>query len=80
VGTVQNQANQGHTPHDQTQDNHNATSVGFGFLPVVARNDGVQQVVDAASMNLSYVKLHTAFSAQIGPSWEGVTLCILKEL
>jgi hypothetical protein len=55
VCAVQNQANQGNDPDNQTQDNHNAQSIGFRFVPVVAGNDGVQQVVDAAPMNLSYV-------------------------
>lgn len=74
VCTVQNQANQGHDPDNQTQDDHNAQSIGFSFVSVVARNDGVQQVVDAAPMNLSYVKLHTVFSARIGPSREAQTM------
>jgi hypothetical protein len=68
VGTVQNQANHGHKAYDQTQDNDNAQSVGFSFLLVIARIDGVQQMVDVAPVDIAYVKLHAAFSAQIGPS------------
>jgi hypothetical protein len=78
VCTVQNQAYQGHDPDNQAQDNHNAQSVGFSFVPVVAGNDGVQQVVDAAPMNLSYVKLHTVFSARIGPSREAQTMAFFE--
>jgi hypothetical protein len=68
VRTVQNQADQGHDPHDQTQNNHNAQSVGFGFLLVIDGNDGVQQMINVTSIDLAYDKLHTTFPAQIKPS------------
>jgi hypothetical protein len=63
VRATQNQANQGHHPHDQTNDNHDAQSVGFGLLPVIDGNDGVQQMIDVASLYLTYVKLHAPLSA-----------------
>jgi len=57
---IQNTTNQGHHHHNQTNDNHYAQSVGFGFLSVIDGNDGVQQMINVASLNLTYVKLHMA--------------------
>lgn len=61
MGTIQNQANQRHHSHNQSNNNHDAQSVGFGFLPVIDGNDGVQQLINVAPTNLTYDKLHTAF-------------------
>ena len=58
VRAVQNEAHQRHQSHNQSQNDDDAQSVRFRFLPVVDRNDGVQQMVDVAAMNLVYVKLH----------------------
>jgi hypothetical protein len=70
VCTIQNKASQSHHHHDQAQDNHDSQSVGFGFLSVIAGNNGIQQMVDVTAVYLIYVKLHTIFSAQIRPSGE----------
>jgi hypothetical protein len=55
---IQNHANQRHEPNDQTNDNHYAQSIGFSFLPVIDGNDGVQQMIDVAPIDLTYDKLH----------------------
>jgi hypothetical protein len=60
---TQNHANQGHHSHNQTNNNHDAQSVGFGFSPMIDGNDGVQQMIDVASLNLTYDKLHATLSA-----------------
>jgi hypothetical protein len=68
VHAAQNQTDHVHNRQNHTEDNHNTQGVGFGFLPVIAGNNCVQQVVNTAAMNLAYVKLHTPFSAESGPS------------
>jgi hypothetical protein len=69
VRAIQNQANQGHYPNDQTHNNHYAQGVGLGFMPVIDGNDGVQQMIDVASMDIiAYVKLHAVSSARIRPT------------
>jgi hypothetical protein len=68
VCTVQNQADEAYQPNNQSDDNHNAQGIGFGFLFVIDGNDGVQQMIDVASIDLTYDKLHTICSAQIRPS------------
>jgi hypothetical protein len=73
VCAIQNQANQGHDPNNQTNDNHYAQSVGFSFMSVIDGNDGVQQMIDVASINLAYDELHAVSPARIRPSQEGQT-------
>jgi hypothetical protein len=75
VHAAQNQTDHVHNRQNHTQDNHNAQGVGFGLLPVIAGNNGIQQVVNIAALNLAYVKLHTLFLAETGPSQVEQTLC-----
>ena len=68
VHAAQNEADHVHYPHDHTNNDDNAQGVEFGLLPVIAGNDRIQQVIKTAAMNLAYVKLHAALSAETGPS------------
>lgn len=56
---IQYTTSQKDRPQDQTENDHNSQGIAFGLLSMVAGNDGVQQVVDIAAMNLWYDKLHT---------------------
>jgi hypothetical protein len=61
VHAAQNEADHVHNPYDHTDDNDDAQRVELGLLPVIAGNDGVQQVINVAAMNLAYIKLHSRF-------------------
>ena len=67
VHAAQNEADHVHNPHDHPDDDDNAQRVELSLLPVIAGNDGVQQVINTAAINLAYIKLHTGVSANNGP-------------
>lgn len=56
---TQKQADDVNDSYNQTQNNHDAQRVTLSLVAVIARIDGVQQVINTAAMNLAYVKLHT---------------------
>jgi hypothetical protein len=58
VHAAQKQADQRHGPDNQTEDDDNAQRVTLRLVPVIAGNDGIEQVIDIAPMNLPYIKLH----------------------
>jgi hypothetical protein len=75
VHAAQNQAAHEDNPHNHAQDDYNTQRVELGLLAVIAGNNGVQQVINIAPMNLTYVKLHTHVLAETGPSRTEQTEC-----